>query len=37
MKVFRQGDDGKRPDWLARKSCNYLTESVEVGSFKFEQ
>merc|ERR1712179_42633 len=30
MKVFRQGDDGKRPDWLARKSCNYLTESVET-------
>merc|ERR1719376_109223 len=30
MKVFRKGDDGKKPDWLARKSCNYLTESVET-------
>merc|ERR1712055_1111773 len=30
MKVFRKGDDRKKPDWLARKSCNYLTESVET-------
>merc|ERR1711936_656857 len=26
---FEKGDDG-RPDWLARKTCNYMTESVEV-------
>merc|ERR1712098_404910 len=24
-----EGEDG-RPDWIARKSCNYLTESVEI-------
>merc|ERR1711872_236861 len=24
-----KGEDG-RPDWIARKSCNYLTESVEI-------
>jgi len=27
-KAFTAGDDG-RPDWFARKSCNYLTASVE--------
>jgi len=26
--AFQGGDDG-RPDWMARKSCNYLTEAVE--------
>merc|ERR1719348_2428152 len=26
--AFEKGDDG-RPDWMARKSCNYLTSSVE--------
>merc|ERR1711892_318609 len=25
---FTAGDDG-RPDWMARKSCNYMTASVE--------
>jgi len=27
--VFAKGDDN-RPDWLARKSCNYLTETLET-------
>merc|ERR1711915_827048 len=27
-KAFQAGDDG-RPDWTARKSCNYMTEAVE--------
>jgi len=27
---FTAGDDKKKPAWLARKSCNYLTESVET-------
>jgi len=27
--VFQKGDDN-RPDWLARKSCNYLTETLET-------
>jgi len=26
--AFQGGDDG-RPDWMARKSCNYYTEAVE--------
>ena len=26
--VFEAGEDG-RPDWLARKSCNYMTAAVE--------
>eukprot|EP00091_Calanus_sinicus_P012181 TRINITY_DN27666_c0_g1_i1.p1 TRINITY_DN27666_c0_g1~~TRINITY_DN27666_c0_g1_i1.p1 ORF type:complete len:101 (-),score=34.62 TRINITY_DN27666_c0_g1_i1:172-450(-) len=26
--AFEAGDDG-RPDWLARKSCNYMTAAVE--------
>lgn len=26
--AFAAGDDG-RPDWFARKSCNYMTEAVE--------
>ena len=28
--VARQGDDGTKPDFMARKSCNFITESVEV-------
>ena len=28
-KAFHAGDDG-RPDWMARKSCNYMTAAVEV-------
>jgi len=27
-KAFNAGDDG-RPDWLARKSCNYMAEAIE--------
>merc|ERR1711892_1271207 len=27
-KAFEAGDDGK-PDWMARKSCNYVTAGVE--------
>jgi len=27
--AFVLGDDG-RPDWLARKSCNYITTSLDV-------
>merc|ERR1711982_114920 len=26
--AFTAGDDG-RPDWLARKSCNYMTKTIE--------
>merc|ERR1719318_498236 len=26
--AFEAGDDG-RPDWMARKSCNYMTAAVE--------
>merc|ERR1712179_512330 len=26
-KAFEKGDDKQKPDWLARKSCTYLTES----------
>ena len=26
--AFKAGDDG-RPDWAARKSCNYMTAAVE--------
>merc|ERR1719356_1940244 len=26
--AFQAGDDG-RPDWMARKSCNYMTAAVE--------
>ena len=29
--AFEAGDDGK-PDWMARKACNYMTAAVEVGS-----
>merc|ERR1712212_793689 len=29
-KEFYKGDDFKKPDWLARKSCTYLTHSVEL-------
>merc|ERR1719435_210457 len=28
--AFAKGDDKKKPAWLARKSCNYLTETVET-------
>jgi len=27
---FTAGDDKKKPAWLARKSCNYLMETVET-------
>jgi len=27
---FTAGDDRKKPAWMARKSCNYLMESVET-------
>merc|ERR1712183_955312 len=27
--VFAQGEDG-RPHWVARKTCNYLTEAIDV-------
>jgi len=27
--AMKEGDDKSKPDWLARKSCSYLTESVE--------
>jgi len=27
--VFGQGEDG-RPHWVARKTCNYLTEAIDV-------
>jgi len=27
--VFQKGNDN-RPDWMARKSCNYLTETIET-------
>jgi len=30
QKEFQKGDDKKKPDWMARKACNYMTESVEV-------
>merc|ERR1711970_854297 len=28
--AFAKGDDKKKPDWAARKSCTYLTESVDT-------
>jgi len=28
--AYEKGDDRKKPDWMARKSCNYLTQSVET-------
>merc|ERR1712179_632012 len=28
--AFNQGDDG-RPDWVARKTCNYLTAGITMG------
>merc|ERR1711915_156155 len=28
QKAFDAGDDG-RPDWIARKSCNYMTAAVD--------
>jgi len=28
-KEFVKGDDKTKPDWNARKSCNYMTASVE--------
>merc|ERR1712198_658123 len=27
--VFAQGEDG-RPHWVARKTCNYLTDAIDV-------
>jgi len=27
--VWLKGDDG-RPDWVARKTCNYITDSIDV-------
>ena len=32
-KAFDAGDDG-RPDWMARKSCNYMTAAVEVSQYE---
>jgi len=29
-KELKAGDDKKKPDWMARKACNYLTASVET-------
>ena len=29
-KAYLKGDDKKKQDWLARKSCTYMTESVDV-------
>ena len=29
INAVQAGDDG-RPDWIARKSCNYMTSAVEV-------
>ena len=34
QKAFDAGDDG-RPDWMARKSCNYMTAAVDVSHLKF--
>ena len=28
--VFAKGEDG-RPHWVARKTCNYVTEAIDVG------
>ena len=33
-KAFYAGDDG-RPDWIARKSWNYMIATVEVSKFEF--
>ena len=33
-KAFYAGDDG-RPDWIARKSWNYMIATVEVSQFEF--
>merc|ERR1711970_1486225 len=30
LNAFAKGDDGTKPDWEARKSCTYLTESVDA-------
>merc|ERR1719347_150042 len=30
LTAFQKGDDKTKPDWLARLSCTYLTESVET-------
>ena len=35
-KAFQAGDDG-RPDWMARKSCNYMTAAVEVNQMSLSQ
>jgi len=32
QKVFQAGDDGKKPDWLARKACNYVTSVLHCGN-----
>merc|ERR1711915_345839 len=29
MNAVRAGDDG-RPDWFARKSCNYMAAAIEI-------
>ena len=34
-KEFVKGDDKTKPDWNARKSCNYMTATVEVNIFKY--
>ena len=28
--ALARGDDGKKPDWEARKTCIYFTEIIEV-------
>merc|ERR1719228_1949164 len=33
-KEVDKGDDKKKPDWLARKSCNYLSDTIETCSNK---
>merc|ERR1711970_377374 len=29
-RAYFKGNDGEKPDWLARKACNFLTESVQI-------
>ena len=42
QEAYAKGDDG-RPDWMARKSCNYMTAAVEdcgnkmIGKCKTEE
>ena len=32
QKVLKAGDDGKKPNFLARKACNYVTAVVHCGN-----